>query len=100
MRGESASSWMVRMNCMPVCGSAGPVNSISQRCPSDSFSECEWSIIQHVRAAWPVLLIVVSFGQQPDFVAAIVKPLIRTWRKILPANLGFTNRYECPAKMT
>src|ERR1700730_4378033 len=44
----------------------------------------EFSVVQQVRIAGPMLLVLVSFRKDPQLVSAIVKPFAARWRKRLP----------------
>jgi len=52
-----------------------------------NLSKIEWPIIQQVGVAHPVLFIVVSFGQQPELVPAVVEPFAVRWREVLAGKL-------------
>src|SRR6185437_475638 len=69
-------------------------------------SKREWPIVQNVGISNPVLFVVVAFRQEPDFVAAVIKPLLGSWRQILACILriheqegmtGELNLHQAPA---
>ena len=70
------------------------------------FSKGKRPVVKHVGVAHPMLFVVVSFGQKPELVAAIVEPLARARRQILARKLGIheeigmsgeTHLHEAPA---
>src|SRR5215470_2727019 len=71
-----------------------------------NLSEGEGPVINGVRVPHPVLLVVIALGQQPDFVSAVVEPLIGHGRKVLAGKFWIDeevrmsrkrNLYETPA---
>src|SRR5579859_7012689 len=61
-------------------------------------SKGEWPIIQHVRVAWPMLFVVISLGQEPELVPAVVEPLIRIGRQVLARELGIHKQISVSAE--
>ena len=55
--------------------------------PFRNLPERERTVVQDVRISRPVLLVLIAFGQEPEFVATVVEPLARGRRKILPREL-------------
>src|SRR5215469_4390380 len=47
------------------------------------FSKGEGPVIEKIGVAHPVLLVIISFGQEPEFVASVIEPLVVRRRKIL-----------------
>jgi hypothetical protein len=45
-----------------------------------------------------MLLIVISFGQEPDFIAAVIEPLAGTGGKILAGELGIYEKVSVSRK--
>src|SRR5262252_7182156 len=50
--------------------------------PFRNLSEGEGPVIDDVGVPHPVLLVIIAFGKQPDFVTTIVEPLIARGRKV------------------
>jgi len=44
--------------------------------------EREWPVVDDVGISRPMLLVVIAFGQKPEFVAAVIEPLARSGRKV------------------
>src|SRR4029077_12277143 len=55
--------------------------------PFRDLPERERTVVQDVRISRPVLLVLIAFGQEPEFVATVVEPLARGRRKIFPREL-------------
>ena len=68
--------------------------------PFRNLSKGKRAVVDHIRAAGPVLLVVVAFGQEPDLVAAVVEPFARARRQILSLILRIHEEVGCPAKTT
>src|SRR5271157_6436314 len=66
--------------------------------PFRDFSKRKGAIIQDVGISGPMLLIIISFGQEPEFVAAIVEPLAGTRWKVLPGQLGIHEQVRMSGK--
>jgi len=53
-----------------------------------NLSKGEWAVVQNIGVADPVLLVIVSLGQEAKiFVASIIKPLARIGRRVLAGEL-------------
>src|ERR1700693_5981795 len=55
--------------------------------PFRKLSKGERPVVQQVRVARPMLFIVVSLGQKPELVAAVIEPLAGIRRKVLASEL-------------
>src|SRR5207244_4498364 len=66
--------------------------------PFRKLSKYERAIVQQVGVAGPMLFIVVSFGQKPELVSAIVEPLAGTRGKILAGKLRIYEQVRVSGK--
>src|SRR6202140_3332039 len=61
-------------------------------------SKSERRIVQQVRVACQMLFIVVSLGQKPELVAAVIEPLARIRRKVLASELRIYEQVSVSGK--
>src|SRR5689334_8570027 len=66
--------------------------------PIRKLSKGKFPVIQQVGVAPPMLFVVVSLGQQPKLVAAVVKPLAFRWWHVLPFKLWIDEKIGMPVE--
>ena len=88
MRGVSASKTNRANKLDPGLGIGRAREFDLAMLPFRKLSKGERPVVQHVRVAHPMLFVVVSLGQEPELVAAVVEPLARSRRQILACKLG------------
>jgi hypothetical protein len=66
--------------------------------PLSEFFEGVRSIVEQVRVSHPMLLVLIAFRQEPQFIATVVEPLGRGRRLILSTELGIYEKIVVSGK--